>query len=311
MTSRTRSLRLFSLVIVAASFSAPAAHGQAPKQKPEESNRPLVKVLMTADNWQIPITYYPATGGQDAPAVVLLHGRRGDRLVWDRSFAKRLQADGYAVVSVDLRKHGKSQNTVGDTEGTGSKLKPGDYQAMVTEDLRVVKGFLFDEHQKRHLNIRKTGFVAAEMSVPLALTFAANDWLEPPYDDANFDEDRTPRGQDIRAIVMISPEAKLPGVATARVIEQVRDPDWEIAFLTIYGTNDTLDKGESKQLYNKLSLPAANRNRVYIKPYAVGLRGTALLDADDDVQKQILGFLKIHLKELPDEWRDRQSPLTK
>ena len=299
------------LLVVTAAVTAQNATTLAPKQKAEDSKQPQEKTLLTGDDWQIPITYYPSLQGQDSPIVILLPGRRGDRLVWDRGFAKRLQNDGYAVVTVDLRKHGKSQHRAGAAEGTGSKLKNIDFQMMVAEDMRAVKAFLLGEHQKKRLNIRKTGIVAPEMSAPVALSFAVEDWNAPPYDDATFVEERTPRGQDVRAIVMLSPEAKAAGLPMPRVLEQVRAPDWGIAFLTINGTTDSLDKGDSKLLYQKLTLPRNSKERTYLKSYQVGLRGPALLEADPDVQEQMLGFLKLHLKDLPDEWRDRQSPLTK
>jgi pimeloyl-ACP methyl ester carboxylesterase len=272
------------------------------------SSKPVEKLLRTNDGWQIATTYYPSTRGQDSPVVILLHGRQDDRLVWlaDNGFAKRLQDEGYAVIAVDLRMHGKSQNIDGKTQG--GKLKPADYRQMVEEDLRAVKDFLMEEHQNHKLNIHKTAIVAPEFSAPVAMAFAVADWMKPPYDDAPRYEDRTPRGQDVRALVFISPELAIAGVPSASIVSQVKNPQWGIAFMTIYATGDKLDKGDAKKLYQKLTIASEKQKvRSHLKTYPLSLRGTKMLDADTDVQAQMLAFLKIHLKDLEGEWRDRRS----
>ena len=98
----------------------------------------------------------------------------GNQLIWEKT-AETLRAKGFAVVTVDLRKHGKSLPE-GDVAST--RLNRTDYQLMVAEDLELVKRFLMDEHHAHKLNIRKLGIVAMGMSAPVALTFAGNDWLK-------------------------------------------------------------------------------------------------------------------------------------
>lgn len=295
------------IVIGAGSGSARGEATKKPASAPK-AKEPVAthvdRMLRTGDGWQIATTYYPSLAGQQSPVVILLHGRQDDRLVWDQGFAEHLQNQGYAVIAVDLRKHGKSQSD--DGQGNG-KLNKADFAAMITEDLRAVKDFLMAEHQDHKLNIRKTAIIAAEMSVPVALAFTAADWLKPPFDDAAVPEDRTPRGQDIRALVMISPELSIPGLQTARYINEVRSPDWGIASLTIYASGDKLDKGDARKLYNKLTV--AKDTRSYIKTYPVSLRGTKLLDADTDMEAEIQAFLKDHLRGIQEDWRDRKSPL--
>jgi pimeloyl-ACP methyl ester carboxylesterase len=309
----------FSMAVLIAGVTAVAtlsANGRVfaqAEEKQEEvvSSKPVEKNLRTDDGWQIATTYYPSTRGQESPVVILLHGRQDDRLVWlaEDGFAQRLQNEGYAVIAVDLRTYGKSQNIDGKPQG--GKLRPDDYRRMVTEDLRVVKDFLMEEHQAHKLNVRKTAIVAPEFSAPIAMAFAVADWEKPPYDDAARYEDRTPRGQDVRAIVFISPELAIPGVPSASFISQVRNPDWNIAFMTIYATGDKLDKGDAKRLYQKLTLTNEKEKNVrsHLQTYPVSLRGTKILDADTDMEAKMLAFLKIHLKELDESWKNRKSPL--
>ncbi len=144
------------------------------------------------DGWPIHISYFPVKGAQgaggnpNAPVVVLLHGNNGDRLVWEKQgggklsgLVEVLQQEGYAVVTVDLRKHGQSV-----VDGQATALVNSDYQNMWRGDLEAVKQFLYEEHQAKRLNLNKLAIVAADMSAPIAATFTEFDWRKPPYDDA-------------------------------------------------------------------------------------------------------------------------------
>src|SRR5579872_1221355 len=112
------------------------------------------RVLQTDDDWQIYITYLPSMvpekdpTAKETPVVVLLHGDKENRLVWEgmKGLAPHLQSQGYAVIAVDLRKHGQSTNVArvagdspsGGRSGDGANLQGADYEAMVTEDMEAV-----------------------------------------------------------------------------------------------------------------------------------------------------------------------------
>src|SRR5690606_4539975 len=93
------------------------------------------RTLLTTDGWRIPITYYPASGGKESPVIVMLPGKGGNRQVW-RGSAEKLNAAGYAVVTVDLRKHGESSPP--GNAGRTDKLTAADYQGMAFLDLGAV-----------------------------------------------------------------------------------------------------------------------------------------------------------------------------
>jgi hypothetical protein len=180
---------------------------------------------------------------------------------------------------------------------------------MVRFDMEAVKEFLLEEHQSGKLNIRKTGIVAAGMSVPVAVNFASLDWAKKPYDDAPTLAGRTPRGQDIRALAFISPEETAPGLSAGRSLLDLRNPAFGIAFLVAHGSKDKLDRGDAKRIHQKVLLPASNKDRVYLLTFDHKLRGTDMLGQNVKLEESILGFLKKHLMELPDEWQDRKSRL--
>ena len=208
------------------------------------------EILQAPDGFPIHITYYPFkqtddSAGQspeNAPVVILLPGDGESRLLWDQNsmppgnrnlrdpFPVFLQKQGYAVVTVDLRKHGDSK-----IPGNESSIQAADYQAMVLGDLVAVKKFLFDEHQNRKLNMNKLGIVAVETSAPVAAAFAEYDRKQLPYDDAPVFANRTPRGQDVQALSLISPESSAGRLRGTRSLMFLRDPQFDIALQVIVG----------------------------------------------------------------------------
>ena len=301
---------LSALLAMATGVTA-AAQGKAQKR----GAAPVDRILTAKDGSPVGITYYESPNGKESPAVILLHMQGDNRLVWKRGFAVRLQSAGYAVVAVDLRKHGESKAPgaakVATKKGGGIKLRKSDYVQMVTLDLERVKKFLLEEHHNGKLNIRKTAIIAAEMSAPIALVFAQRDWRKMPFPDSATFATRTPRGQDIRAIVLLSPKETLPGILTGKSLLDLRTPSWGVAFMIGYGTRDALDKKgrTAKKIFEKLTTITGNRKRMYVKGYSTKLRGTDMLGRNLPVEKHILGFLKEHLAKLPGEWKDRHNRL--
>lgn len=305
---------------VAAAMFCSSIAGTASAQKAEKKARVIDEKSLTAgDGWPLQITYFKSAAGKEAPAVILLHMQNSNRLVWratrpgyPEGFAGRLQEEGYAVVSLDLRKHGQSKGTMAtavDSKKDTTSLSADDYQRMAL-DLDAVKDFLLEEHQAGNLNIRKTAIVAPGFTAPIAINFSLADWLKKPYDDAPTFAAKTPRGQDIRAIVLLSPEESVPGVNAGRAILDLRNPSLGVSFLIAYGTKDKLDRGDSRKIHQKLASLPANKDRMYLQGFDSKMRGTEMLGERLKLEETILGFLKKHLADLPDEWRDRKSRLS-
>jgi pimeloyl-ACP methyl ester carboxylesterase len=299
--------------------------------KPARSAEPfrrIERVLTTDDDWSIYITYYPAAGEKDSvtkesPVVVLLHGDKENRLVWeaDKGLVPKLHEAGYAVIAVDLRKHGQSTNVAGRAgdspaggkSSDGTNLMGTDYRNMVEFDMAAVKKFIYDENQAKKLNMNKMAIIGAESAADVAMCFAVADWNKEPYDDAPSDELKTPRGQDVRALVLISPPQRVKGLSMNEVISDVRNPDWNIAIATLYGKRNRSDAKDAKAIHHKLfGSGKSNSDRIYLIGYDYNLRGTNLLGKKEvDAESAIVKFLALHLKTLQGDWRDRQSRLTK
>ncbi len=294
----------------------------AAQESKKETEPTTTKTLLAKDKWPIRITYYKSQAGKDAPVVVLLHSIGGNQLVWHNGFAEALQQQGYAVITFDFRKHGKSRppKVSGDGKRTlraksdkakkaGQDLKKNDYERMVHFDLEAVKKFIYDQHQARNLNMRKLAIIATEMSTPIAVSFAWRDWLKKPYDDNPNPLFGTPRGQDVQALVLLSPTTSCPGVSTTQPIKFLRQR--KISFLICVGSKDHLYRKTSKKLYKQLGgeNQQEGKERVYLREYSVSLRGADLIGKNIKTEPFIFAFLDRHLKQRKIPWRDRKSPL--
>jgi pimeloyl-ACP methyl ester carboxylesterase len=277
--------------------------------------KPQEITLSSLGGWPISITYYESSNAADSPVVVLLHGKAGSKRVWDQKFAPTLQQNGFAVVSVDLRKHGKSQAAAATAGGSKNqksrsknRLSSLDYKAMVV-DMETIWKFLFKEHQAKHLNMQKTAIVASDISVPVALNYALIDWSKLPYDDAPVLAAKTPKGQTIRAMVLISPESSVPGLSSTRPTVQLKSPLFGISFFVCSAQGDSLDRGTSKKLFTQLSSVPNSEQRMFSKEFPGKLRGTDMLGRRLGIELEIIKFLDVFLKKLPGDWADRRNRL--
>ncbi|MDP1799142.1 MAG: alpha/beta fold hydrolase [Planctomycetaceae bacterium] len=277
------------------------------------------KVLRTKDNVAINITYFPSAAGKNAPVAVLLHGAKGNRLVWHTGtgnipgFAPALQSNDFAVVTVDLRGHG--QNIAGDGGAAAANKKADphkptarDHQAMVAGDLEAVKRFLFDEHQKEMLNMNKLAIVGADFSTAVALSYADLDWSKEPYDDAPVPAQRTPKGQDVRALILISPDNTVPGLVTAAAAARIRA--LQMPVMIGVGSKDPQDRNAAQKLSDQLAPKQLEKPHVFLEKYDSKLRGVELLNKGLQLEPQMYKFMDEYVKKSPGEWRNRKSPLT-
>jgi hypothetical protein len=284
----------------------------------DENPRPEV-LEAGGDRFPIHITYYPAlkeenpSGVENAPVVILLHGEGGSRLFWDKSsappgpkgvpFAEWMQSKGYAVVTVDLRKHGESV-----VEGQPTMLDNNDYGKMAQGDLGAVKNFLVQEHEKQKLNIRKLGVVASDAMCPVAVQFTELDWAQTPYLDGPGGTPGTPRGQDVQALVMLSPTTTAGRLSSTRALNNLKNPVFQIAFLIIAGTRDAADRKQAEKAYDVVSSVKQNEERAeFVRPNT-NARGTDLLaNPAAKVEPKILEFLDKHVKQRESTWQTRKS----
>jgi len=264
--------------------------------------------LQTKDGQEIKISYFKSQAGEEAPVVILLHGKSGNRLIW-KSFAEQLQKVDFAVITVDLRGHGES--TGGSGGGGGSSKKPDsgpkakEFVLMVGGDMEAVKKFIYEEHQTKQLNMNKLGIVAADVTTPVAIAYADLDWEKKPHDDAATPALSTPRGQDVQALALLSPEASVPGLGTNKSLALLRGLNR--AVLMGVGSKNSGDLAAAKKMYEILDPKKEKKDLVYLLEYDSKLRGTDLMGKGLKVEENLYNFLIKHVKGHKSEWRDRRN----
>lgn len=319
-------LLLFCVALGCGSLSqAPTAWAQGTTKKAATSQN---ITLSTRDGHTIHATYFPSTLGRNAPVAVLLHGKGGNRLAWQTGigtvpgFAQALQTNDFAVLSVDLRYHGESM-AMDSGSKTASQLVARHYQEMLALDLEAVKRFLFNEHQKQALNMNKTAIVASDFSASLALMFAEIDWKRAPFDDNAVPALRTPKGQDVRALILISPDTRVAGLnvgSATTYFRNLQSPLFvgiegapenrapKMPILIAVGSKDTQDRGAAKRLVDQM-MPKSDDAHVELKTFDTNNRGLDMLNKRLGLEIEMYKFLDEKVKKAPGEWRDRKSPL--
>ncbi|MCR9198071.1 MAG: alpha/beta hydrolase [Planctomycetaceae bacterium] len=303
--------RLLTSVVLVALFTM--------ADRPAVAQESVERVLTTADNWQIHITYYQGSGGKESPVVILVPGVEGNedsktRKIWD-GVASVLNKKGYAVVTADLRKHGDSVPVV--DEGVKDrlmKLSQNDYRAMVAYDLEAIKTFLVAEHQKEKLNIRKLGIAAAGSSCLVVSAFAVNDWMKKPWPDAPTLALRTPKGQDVRAVMMLSPRTQVKGMNYNTILRGLADPSKGIAINLYYNPTDRTEKRSADSIERIISIRNSDdedaRKVIEGPPEKKYSAENFLTDkAKTVMEKNISEFFDKYVKQREDPWKTRTSKL--
>ncbi len=303
-TLRARSTALATVGVVLCSLVARSVLAEDDADKPPP---PADIVLRTRDGVALHATYYPSTLGKEAVPIVLLHGEKGSRGDF-KAFALELQALGHAVIAPDLRGHGDSASPRGPDRALA--LKPEDLANMVSQDMEAVKSFLVARNNAGELNIDKLCLVGAEMGSAVAVNFAARDWSWPVLATGK-------QGQDVKALVLISPAWTHRGLAINEAIEhpQVRSL---LSVLIFAGERSTKERREAERLHKTLErlrpapLPddVAGTQTLWLRTLPTSLQGTQLLNESRLGARQMIErFIELRLVDVQIPWRERRSPL--
>jgi pimeloyl-ACP methyl ester carboxylesterase len=308
----------FSLVCFAAAvWIGPVARAaEAPSdksEKPEELPEPEDLELETKDGVALGVTYYASLEGKDAVPVILLHGLKGDRK--DLSgLALYLQSVGQAVVVPDLRGHGDSirMKRPGGVSGRldASRLSKTDVIAMSSNrgDVEAVKKFLMKENNQGKLNIEKLCVIGAGMGATVAVNWAALDWSWPQLPGRK-------QGQDVKALVLISPEWSFKGVPITAAINTaaVRQA---MSVMLIVGAGDASTKRDAQRILKTLEKyhapppsdpkEAAEKQDLFYREPNTSLSGVKMLRERSLALNEVIGtFIQLRLVNKKFPWTDR------
>lgn len=323
-------LSVLWIALVLCVIGQPRAFAQGPAKTATTAKKGEAKTLITKDNWNIAINYFASTREKDAAVVVLIPGKNDNQAMW-AAFASELNSvHDMAVITVDLRKQPKGKTTPPQNPLPAAKnpmVSKVDVEAMILLDLEAVKRFIYDEHQEKKLNMRRMGLVAGDVGTAIAVQYAAYDWAKVPHDDGPSLQTRTPRGQDIQALVLLSPTDTLPGTNISKELPLLRTA--AVACMQVYSSKAKKDVEAADKIYQGLGGNKTDKNDKpkegeAPKPSKLALvpldltaaKGVDLLGKPVVIGNQaapinaIIGnFLAKHLKEPDIEWRDRKSKL--
>jgi alpha-beta hydrolase superfamily lysophospholipase len=286
--------------------------GQDEKDPPEKKTIPPRDVTMeTTDNVVVHGTYYAGNAGKETVPFILVHGWDGDRTEFE-PLAKTLQAQGHAVLSIDLRGHGRSTvvRIAGAEDRTidRKKFRVDAIRSMIN-DIQQAKRFLIAENNKGKLNIEMLCVVGAEFGTLVALEWAVYDWSRRPIPAGKL-------GRDVKAIVLLSPDYSFKGLTAASAIKHPI-VSRHLSMMLISGTTSS-SKGDTKKLYSSLlrnhpqpeESERAKKQDLFLVTPETSLNGTQLLtEAQLKVASKIVSFAKLRLinKQSEFPWVDRSA----
>ena len=282
---RSNLIQTVPLLAVAVDMAAPPAQAAN-----ERLPKPKDIALTTKDGVQLKGTFYPSTEGsrEKIVPVVLLHDYKETRAVYD-DLARQLQAAPLndstkaprAVLTIDFRGHGESKTATtiqGNTvELDAANFRNPDFEAMVRFDMEAVRGFLVDKNNSGQLNLNQLCLVGSGMGANVAVLWTATDWSMPPLP-------RLKQGQDVKALVLVSPRWKYRGLP---LLQAIKHPavQREISIFLAYGEKDRKVAKDAENIYQNFERfhPEPPRDKIAeLKDlYRVGvpttLQGTELL----------------------------------
>ncbi len=318
MSSRFRWM--FAAIVSAAALVPTAYAQRGLRVGPPEATK-----VTTKDGVELSITYYPGPFAKDpalgkqATPVVLLHGEKDTQSMFS-SLAKRLQSTGqtdkstsFAVVTVDLRGHGASTRQKGldgqNRQVDVAKLSRKDILSMSALDMEAVRSFLVRKNDAGELNLNKLCLVGVGLGATVAVNWAAQDWSAPPLLVGK-------QGQDVKALVLVSPQWKYRGVMLQQAL-RLPAIKKNIAWMLVYGEQSSDQAADAKRIYRQLerfhpeptSQQRPPRGLVQV-PLDSALEGSGLMSqVGDSIEASIVDFLTVHVADREWTWTKRRKRL--
>lgn len=189
---------MFRALVLAACVAAPISALSSPRLGAGQTSDVEIR---SSDSTKLRATYFPppskSSGGNPAPAVLLVHDAGGDRHQLD-DVALRLQKSGFAVLSVDLRGHGQS----GGTAGPWTKLGPDEQSrvwALATRDIEAAAEWVLSQGEVHSTNLSLVGLGSG---CALAVRHAKRD-------------------ENVRCVVLLAPRSKDFGFDVAADLQKI------------------------------------------------------------------------------------------
>lgn len=221
--------------------------------------------ITTADKFKIGATVYlPGSLKPPYAVVVFIHMLRGSQADWG-DVVKRLNMEGIASVTLDLRGHGVSTSKEGKTV-LQKDLSAQDYLAMPSDVELVLK----EVEKNKNVDPDHLILIGASIGANSALLYASKD-------------------SRVKGVVLLSPGLDYHGVKTSEAAEKYKGRP----ALILSSTGDTYSYTSSTALSRKMG-PSS-----LLKTYKGSEHGTALFLANPLLLEEIVQWVKQKLLEKP------------
>ena len=316
---RVAMMAVLAITLVGHAGSMAWAQAKRPVKKPprppakkEKKTKPEDLTLVTKDGVFLRCTYYAGPESKTTVPLILLHDWDGNRREL-QPLALYLQDAKHSVIVPDLRGHGRSMLARNPRPGgpeleiDRDKMKGPAVKAML-EDVETAKRFLMARNNEGKLNIEQLGVLGTGFGATLALNWAVWDWSVnslPTYK----------MGQDVKALILISPLQSFKGLTTRLALAKSNDVALRrMSALVVVGEADIRSYSDAKRIYKafeRCHLNSAEKDLMLYSP-DTSLQGVRLINARGlKVPQWIRGFVEQRLARKASRfiWQDRTSPL--
>lgn len=234
-------------VIMTVWLSTSVLTGQDSKKTDIEN--PETVVLLTKDNVELRAEWFPGKPGKTTVPVILIHDWAGNRKDL-YALANILHREkGFSVIVPDLRGHGQSTSRKNsDKEIKAKDFRKNDFIGIL-EDIESCKRFLVSKNNLGEVNIDLLVIGVVGKMSPFAVDYTLRDWQWTPLAGIK-------QGQDVKAIVMISPEKKFKSASMtpAFKIPLISGKNVEpIPIFLTWGKDHPLTSREGQSIYSTLA----------------------------------------------------------
>lgn len=231
-----------------------------PKAKPAPRKQQAAKppaaetlVLETSDKVKLKVTYFGAAEKEEATQalpIILIHDWEGNRKQL-LEYGAYLQSRGHAVIVPDLRGHGESTTVTNSKILLDATKFRKNEVASVQKDIERCKKYLVKRNNEGKVNIDLLSVVAVGKSSVIAVQWVLNDWFAFPSHNA----DGIKQGQDVKSLVLVSPQKKLKGIS---LMSNIKHPLYTgssgaaIPMVIVWAENDEECAKDAESLFKML-----------------------------------------------------------
>jgi pimeloyl-ACP methyl ester carboxylesterase len=294
-------------IAVAVVLCVSNASAQSPKKKDDPKLKPRPVSLKTKDGLKLRSYYFPSDKGKEAIPVLVVHEWQGQASPYVKMYLALREA-GCAVLALEYRGHGGSREYVdlrGETkEFNLTTMSKTDVNKIILGDMEAAKAFLKEENNEGRLNLNAMVVVGVREGCVIGANWAARDWTFKPVGALK-------RGQDVKALVMVSPSKLVKGVSIDPVLANPMIMSLPIMVVSGSGGADAAD---ADRIIKRIEVFKKRVGRgiaegLEVETVKTSLSGPALVNEAPKVIPAIVNFILDQIKVSDEQhaWVERDS----